>query len=259
MTTFKDHFSGHAARYAKARPHYPGALFDWLASMSPRRGLAWDAGCGNGQATAALARVFDRVIATDPSAEQIAQAAAASNVEYRVEPAEAPSLADRSVDLVIVAQALHWFDLAKFYAGVDRVLADGGVIAVWSYGLSQVSRDVDAAFMRLYDQWLGNYWPPERRHIENGYAELEFPYAPVGDVPAFEMSCEWTLAQYLAYLGTWSATQRYMQATGVDPIERIAPEFEAAWGDAERTRTVRWPLVLRVGRRGDRSLGLQTI
>jgi hypothetical protein len=59
--------------------------------------------------------------------------------------------------------------------------------------------------------------------------------------------CAWTLAQYLAYLGTWSATQRYVKATGVDPIERIAPEFAAAWGDAP-TRTVRWPLVLRVGR-----------
>ena len=259
MTSFKDHFSGHAARYAKARPLYPAALFDWLGSIGPRRGLAWDAGCGNGQATVALARVFDRVIGTDPSAGQIAQASAAPNVEYRVEPAETPSLADGSVDLVVVAQALHWFDLGAFYASVDRVLADDGIIAVWSYGLSQVSRDVDAAFMRLYDQWLGNYWPPERRHIENGYAELEFPYAAVADVPAFAMACEWTLAQYLAYLGTWSATQRYLQATGVDPIERIAPEFEVAWGDPTRTRTVKWPLVLRVGRRLDRSRGAQTI
>ena len=253
MTNSKDYFSGHAALYAQARPRYPDALFDWLASVSPRHGLAWDAGCGNGQASVALARVFDCVIGTDASAEQIAQAAAAANVEYRVEAAEAPSLSDRSIDLVIVAQALHWFDLAKFYGGVNRVLASDGVIAVWSYGLSQVSRDVDAAFLRLYDQWLGNYWPPERRHIENGYAELEFPYASVGDVPAFEMACEWTLAQYLAYLSTWSATRLYMQATGVDPIERIAPEFAAAWGDPEQTRIVRWPLVLRSGRRAHRA------
>ncbi|MBB5207966.1 class I SAM-dependent methyltransferase [Chiayiivirga flava] len=245
--TFKDHFSGHAATYARARPTYPDALFDWLAGVPARRGLAWDAGCGNGQATVALARVFERVLGTDPSAEQIAQAAPAGNVEYRVEPAEAPTLADGSVDLVTVAQALHWFDLPAFYAQVRRVLADDGAIAVWSYGLSQVSRDVDAAFMRLYDQWLGNYWPPERRHIENGYAELEFPFARVDGVPAFEMAVTWTLGQYLAYLGTWSATQRYKAATGVDPIERIAPEFAAAWGEAD-TRVVRWPLVLRVGR-----------
>lgn len=245
--TFKDHFSGHAATYARARPTYPDALFDWLAGVPARRGLAWDAGCGNGQASVALARVFERVVGTDPSAEQIAQATQAGNVAYRVEPAEAPTLADGSVDLVTVAQALHWFDLPAFYAQVRRVLADGGAIAVWSYGLSQVSRDVDATFLRLYDQWLGNYWPPERRHIENGYAELEFPFAPVDGVPAFEMAVTWTLAQYLAYLGTWSATQRYKVATGVDPIERIAPEFAAAWGEAD-TRVVRWPLVLRVGR-----------
>lgn len=247
-SSFKDHFSGHAARYAQARPTYPDALFEWLAGVCPRRGLAWDAGCGNGQATAALARVFERVVGTDPSAEQIAQAPAVANIEYRAEPAETPTLADRSVDLVTVAQALHWFDLPRFYAAVDRVLADDGVVAVWSYGLSQVTRDVDAAFLRLYDQWLGNYWPPERRHIENGYADLDFPFARIEPVPAFEMACEWTVQQYLAYLGTWSATQRYMRATGVDPIERIAPEFAAAWGDAP-TRTVRWPLVLRVGRR----------
>lgn len=245
--SFKDHFSSHAARYARARPTYPDALFDWLAQAGSRRRLAWDAGCGNGQATVALARVFDRVVGTDPSAEQIAQAATASNVDYRVEAAESPTFADGSVDLVTVAQALHWFDLPRFYDAVRRVLAPEGVVAVWSYGLSQVTRDVDAVFLRLYDQWLGSYWPPERRHIENGYADLDFPFARIEPVPAFEMECEWTLAQYLAYLGTWSATQRYVKATGVDPIERIAPEFATAWGDAA-TRTVRWPLVLRVGR-----------
>lgn len=249
-TSFKDHFSGHAAKYARARPHYPSALFAWLASVSPRAALAWDAGCGNGQASAALARVFERVVGTDPSAEQIAQATPAENLEYRVEAAETPSFDDGSVDLVTVAQALHWFDLPRFYAQVNRVLAPDGVIAVWSYGLSRVSQEVDATFMRLYDAWLGHYWPPERRHIENGYAELDFPFVPVGTIPSFEMSCEWTLSQFLAYLGTWSATQRYLVATGVDPIERIAPEFEAAWGDPQRTRTIRWPLVLRVGRRG---------
>lgn len=247
---FKDHFSGHAASYARARPHYPAALFDWLASVCPQHRLAWDAGCGNGQASVALARVFERVVGTDPSAEQIAQAVAADNIEYRVEAAEAPSLAERSVDLVVVAQALHWFDLPRFYAGVDRVLADNGAVAVWSYGLSQVARDVDAVFLRLYDAWLGKFWPPERHHIENGYADLEFPFTPVADVPDFAMTCEWTLPQFLAYLGTWSATQRYAKATGVDPIERIAPEFEEAWGDPAMVRTVRWPLVLRVGRRG---------
>src|SRR5690606_31583471 len=130
--SFHDHFSGHAAGYAQARPTYPEALFDWLAAQCAQRELAWDAGCGNGQAAIALARHFARVIATEPSAEQVAQAPAHPRVEYRVEPAESPSLADASADLVTVAQAMHWFDLDRFHVGVRRVLRPGGLVAVWT-------------------------------------------------------------------------------------------------------------------------------
>ena len=52
--TFHDHFSGHATTYREARPSYPEALFDWLATQTPARDLVWDAGCGNGQASVAL-------------------------------------------------------------------------------------------------------------------------------------------------------------------------------------------------------------
>lgn len=245
--SFHDHFSGHAAGYAQARPTYPPALFEWLAQQAPARACAWDAGCGNGQAALALAAHFDRVIATEPSAEQIAQAVVHPRVEYRVEAAETPSLEARSVDLVTVAQAMHWFDLERFHAAVQRVLKPAGVIAVWTYGLSHVDADVDAVFRRLYDDVLGPYWPHERRHVENGYAELAFPYAPIA-APAFEMRCDWTLEQYLAYLRTWSATQRYLRARGEDPVSQLAPDFARAWGEPQCARAVHWPLGLRVGR-----------
>ena len=140
--TFKDLFSGHAGVYAQARPDYPPALFEWLARQCAGRGLVWDAGCGNGQASVALAAHFDRVVASDPSAAQIAQAGAHPHVEYRVEAAEAPSLPDASVDLVTVAQAYHWFDHERFHAQVRRVAKPGAVIAVWTYGLSTVTPDV---------------------------------------------------------------------------------------------------------------------
>jgi SAM-dependent methyltransferase len=245
---FKDHFSRHAGTYAAARPRYPAALHDWLAVQCERRELAWDAGCGNGQATLALAPHFRRVLGTDPSAAQIAQAEPASNVEYRVEAAEAPSLEDASVDLVTVAQALHWFDQDRFAAAVQRVLRPGGVIAAWTYGLTHVDAAVDRVFMRLYDDILGAYWPPERRHVEAGYATLPFPFEPI-EAPGFEMRCDWSLAQYLAYLRSWSATQRYLRERGEDPLARVETEFERAWGDAQRVRAVRWPLGVRVGRR----------
>lgn len=244
---FHDHFSGHAAGYAQARPTYPDDLFDWLATQCAQRDLAWDAGCGNGQAALALAARFAHVVATDPSAEQIAQAPAHARIGYRVEPAEAPTLDDASVDLVTVAQAMHWFDLDRFHAAVRRVLRPDGVIAVWTYGLSNVDREVDAVFRRLYDDVLGAYWPAERRHVENGYAELAFPYAAIA-APSFAMACRWTLAQYLAYLRTWSATQRYVRAMGEDPVQGLAADFADAWGDPAQARYVRWPLGLRVGR-----------
>lgn len=245
---FHDHFSGHADAYATARPGYPPALVAWLAAQCPRHALAWDAGCGSGQAAVALAAHFARVVACDPSADQIAAALPHPRVEYRVEPAEAPSLAPASADLVCVAQALHWFDQDRFHAAVRRVLRPGGVFAAWSYGLSRVDAAVDAVFDRLYAV-LDADWPPERRHVEDGYRALPFPYTAI-PAPDFAMRCDWTLPQYLAYLGTWSATQRYRRRTGIDPVAAEAAAFAGAWGEPMQARPVTWPLALRVGRAG---------
>lgn len=246
---FKDHFSGHAGGYAEARPTYPEALFDWLAARCDRHELAWDAGCGNGQASLALAHRFRRVHASDPSAPQIAAAPADARVAWRVEPAEQCSLPDACADLVTVAQAYHWFDHARFCGEVRRVLRPEGVVALWTYGLSRVDPAVDAVFARLYDDVLGPYWPPERRHVENGYRELPFPFEELA-APRFEMRLDWTLAQYLAYLRSWSASQRHLQRTGRDAVADAAEAMARAWGDPGLARPVAWPLSLRVGRRG---------
>jgi SAM-dependent methyltransferase len=245
--SFKDHFSGHAAAYASARPTYPDMLFEWLARQCPRHELAWDAGCGNGQASVALATHFRRVHASDPSATQIEAAPSHPRIEWRVEPAEACSLPDAAADLATVAQAYHWFDHARFVAEVRRVLRPGGVVALWTYGLSTVDPDVDAVFADLYDGVLGPYWPPERRHVENGYRDLPFPFDEIA-APAFAMRQDWTLPQYLAYLASWSANQRHRQATGRDAVADCAPALAAAWGDPQRRRAVVFPLSLRVGR-----------
>ena len=84
MTAFKDHFSGHAADYANFRPNYPPELFDYLASISPGRELAWDCATGNGQAAVGLAAHFDEIIATDASAQQIENARPHLRISYRV-------------------------------------------------------------------------------------------------------------------------------------------------------------------------------
>src|SRR5438046_3072952 len=98
--TFHDHFSAVANRYADFRPHYPAALFDYLATLVPTGSRVWDCACGSGQAALDLASRFQNVIATDASREQIASATPHPNVEYRVAPAEQSGLPDESVALV---------------------------------------------------------------------------------------------------------------------------------------------------------------
>lgn len=247
MPAFKDHFSAHATLYRDARPLPPDDWFAWLAGQAPDRALAWDAGCGNGQASLGLAAHFERVIATDPSATQIGQASPHPAVEYRVEPAERSSLADTSASLICVSQALHWFDLGAFHAEVRRVARPGALLAVSAYGNCSVDRAVDVVEQALYADTLGQDWPPERALVDDGYRDLPFPFTAV-PAPSFAMRADWNLAQLLAYLRSWSATQRYLKRTGVDPVGLALPALTRAWGDPASVRAVRWPFFTRVGR-----------
>ena len=243
----KDHFSGHAACYQQFRPRYPDALFAYLASLCPGHGLAWDCATGNGQAAVALARYFSDVIATDMSAEQIEQAQSDPKVRYLVAPADKAPLENATVDLVTVAQALHWFDLTSFYQEFKRVARPGGVLAVWCYQIQHVTPEIDAIIHRLYAGIVGDYWPPERRIVEEGYQTLPFPFEEL-TAPEFQMVHSWNLEHLMGYFASWSSTQRYRKQTGADPLVLIADDLKAAWGDPERTRDVVWPVSLRVGR-----------
>ncbi len=241
---FSDHFSGHAERYARHRPTYPEPLFRWLASLAPACGLAWDCATGNGQCAVALVGHFARVVATDASEKQLAEATPVEGVEYRVEAAERTSLDDGSVDLVTVAQALHWFDVEAFGREFLRVARPGAVLATWSYGRMRVTPEVDRIVGRLMYERLAGDWPPERSHVENGYRDLALPIEPIA-APNFEMTAEWSSRQALDYIGTWSAARRFATREGFDAVEEVESELRRAWGDG--LRTVRWPLAFRVG------------
>jgi ubiquinone/menaquinone biosynthesis C-methylase UbiE len=244
--TFKDHFSGHAAAYASSRPGYPRDLVATVSRLPNERRLALDCGTGNGQAAIGLAQYFDRVAAIDPSAAQIAQAPPHPRVEYRVAPAEASGLPDGSVDLVTAAQAFHWFDFDRFFAEAERVLAPGGAVALWTYNLARVDPAVDAQMDRLAHEVTGPYWPPERRWVNEEYRTIPFPFAEV-HIPPFTHIEEWNLEQFVRYLRTWSATARYIQQKGADPVDEVWDALAAAWGEPERVRTVAWPIYLRAG------------
>jgi SAM-dependent methyltransferase len=238
---FKDHFSTQSSQYQRYRPVYPITLFEWLASQTPQHTLAWDCATGNGQAALALANYFDKVIASDASENQIAQCRDHPSVEYRVASAEQSALADASVDLITVAQALHWFDQTAFYHEAWRVLKHHGVLAVWSYNLLSITPQIDAIVNHYYHDIVGAYWPPERQLVEQGYASL--PAQP----PQFAMTSQWNLDDLLGYLGTWSASVYYAKAQQHDPLSHIRDPLSQVWGQPAQHHTVHWPLQIRIG------------
>ncbi|KGM53823.1 hypothetical protein N800_03455 [Lysobacter daejeonensis GH1-9] len=266
---FKDHFSGIADAYAAARPEYPDALFDAIALHVPATARVWEPGCGSGQATRGLVARFAHVHATDPSARQLAQHWACADdgglgaatspghdvsthpgplrssdprVSLAVEPGERTDLAEASVQLIAVAQALHWFDRPKFFAECQRVLAPGGVLAAWGYPdfvAPEGMLDAVAAFRARIEP----YWPPERAQIDARYAGYEWPF-PALPTPTLWLESEWSLRHFLRYLSSMSASARCLAATGIDPVAHHAPALAESWGDTADLRTISWPLFL---------------
>jgi len=245
--TFHDHFSARAAEYARARPDYPPELFNALAALAPAHRAAWDCGTGSGQAAVGLAEHFAQVTATDASAAQLAEARRHPRVTYRVAPERASGLDPNSVDLVTAAQAAHWFDRDAFYAEARRVLRPKGVIAIWCYALCHIAPGIDEQVLAFYRGTVGPFWPPERRHTEDGYRSFDFPFQEL-TFPAAQMGRRWNLIEFGAYLRTWSAVTRFTAERHSDPVGPFLEELEIAWGGAEAPRTVSWPLAGRIGR-----------
>ena len=257
-TKFKDLFSSNSKEYASSRPTYPSSLFEFLVELVQYRNLAWDCATGNGQVAVFLSEYFEQVIASDASKEQIENAQPRNNIRYEVFPAERTTLANNSVDLITIAQALHWFDLDEFYKEAKRVLkkndngrgsGGGGVIAAWAYGLHSISPEIDNITHLLYEDILGSYWPKERKIVENKYQDVPFPFQKI-DTPVFQIELDWTLSELVGYLYTWSSVQKFIEKNNSDPVKQIYDDLVAAWGGKNtwHKRRVVWPIYMRVGR-----------
>jgi len=240
-------FSPLAATYARTRPTYPAALYEWLAGLAGRHELAWDCATGNGQAALGLAPHFAHVVATDKSAGQLSHAPRHSRVEYRVASAERSDLAAASADLVTVAAALHWLDFESFFAEVQRVLHPGGVLAAWTYHTAICEPPFDRAFHRLYWDVLRPFFDDRVRYVDDKYAGIDMPGEPIA-APPFTVTVDWTLEGALDYVRTWSGAHVYRERTGNDPAELIRDELTPLFGDDSTTRTVRIPLFVRASR-----------
>lgn len=243
--SFKDHFSRQSVAYSRYRPAYPPELIEFVAAQAPRRGLAVDCATGNGQAAVALAEHFDVVLAVDGSPSQLARAEPHPRVRYAAGLAERIPVRDGCADLVVAAQAAHWFDFDRFHAECRRVLAPDGVVAVWTYEKFRVNDAVDAVVDDFYDHVVGPDWPPERRYVEQAYRTLPFPWREL-PAPSFQLETQWDLAQVMGYLATWSAVQRNRERTGRDPLEALGPRLAAVWPPLVALQ-LRWPIHLRAG------------
>jgi len=243
----KDLFSKQSKEYAESRPTYPQTLFDFLATLVDRSDRAWDCATGNGQAAAALSEYFKQVIASDISEKQIENAKRKNNIRYEVFPAEKTTLEDNSVDLITIAQALHWFNFGEFYGEVKRVLRKNGVIAAWAYGLHSISPEVDEVTYHLYEEILGSkYWPEERRYVEGKYEGIPFPFKQLA-APKFEIRLDWGIGDLVNYFYTWSSTQKFIEKNSDDPVKLIIKDLEDAWGSPQK-KQVTWPIYIKVGR-----------
>lgn len=240
-------FDQGGAAYAAFRPDYPPELAAFLASVAPGRSLAVDVGCGAGQLTVSLAGHFDAVIGVDPGADQIAHATPHPRVRYVVAPAEATGLDAGKADLITAAQAAHSFDLDAFYPEVRRLTAPGAALALITYGAPGLEDDLRDRFDRFYGEEIGPCWPPERRLVDAGYADMAFPFEELS-IPHFAIRRDWSLAEFLGYVGTWSAVRQAREAGRGDLLDRFGADLAVLWGEPDRRRPVVWPIRIRLGR-----------
>jgi ubiquinone/menaquinone biosynthesis C-methylase UbiE len=242
----KDYFSGHSKIYAAFRPSYPQELYDFIFQYVHNKATAWDCATGNGQVAKILSPYFEKVFATDISQQQLENAHHADNIMYSVSAAEQTSFNENQFDLITVGQALHWFNLEGFYREVNRVGKNNSIIAVWGYANCVINKDVDKIFSNFYNNVVGPYWDSARRLVEQEYKNIPFSFEQIPS-PKFEIKVQWTLDQFIGYLTSWSATQKYIKANQTNPVDIVKEALKAYW-PVDETKAVVFPVFLKLGR-----------
>ena len=241
----KDNFSSRSDQYAKFRPTYPSELFAYLNELTPNKLAAWDCGTGNGQVAFELAKSFDQVFASDISQAQLDHALRADNITYSLQPAEKTHFDNGIFDLIVVAQAIHWFDFEKFYAEVKRTAKKNAKLCVVGYGRIEINPQIDKVITEFYTNVIGSYWDKERKYIDEYYKTIPFPFEEI-QTPKFENTHQWHLEHLIGYLNTWSAVKHYIKQNQQNPVEVLESELKPIWQSGE-VKEVRFPVLLRVG------------
>jgi SAM-dependent methyltransferase len=242
----KDNFSARSDKYAKFRPTYPKELYTFLLSLIEKKERAWDCGTGNGQIARELAKHFTEVYATDISESQVSNAVTAENIFYKVQPVEESSFPPEYFDLIVVGQAIHWFNFEAFYKVVRGTLKPEGIFAVVGYSLFRTGDETDRVIDHFYKDITHPYWDDERHYVDENYKTIPFPFKEI-EAPQITSTVEWTFEQMVGYLGTWSAVQHYIKANGKDPVELVLSELQETWPQ-NTTKTITFNFFLRAGK-----------
>ena len=241
----KDNFSKQAVDYSKFRPQYPEEMIEYIISFVNNKSTALDIATGNGQVAHKLSAYFKKVYATDISQKQLDNAIQAENVSYSKESAENTSFENQKFDLIVVAQAVHWFDFEVFYKEIYRILKPDGVFAVMGYGLFSTNKDSDKILRHFYYNIIGPYWDAERKYLDENYETIPFPFEEI-PTEKFENQFTWTFETLIGYLQTWSSVQHYISKNKQNPIDLIYDDLKVSW--QKNDKKVVFPLLLRIGK-----------
>lgn len=242
----KDNFSSHASDYARYRPSYPTEFFRYLNTLIANKNNAWDCGTGNGQVAIELSKTFRHVHATDISRQQLDNALPAPNITYSLQPAESTSFPNNFFNLIIIAQAIHWFDFERFYAEAKRTAKKDTLLCAVGYGRPKISKEIDEVIDSFYTNIIGPYWDKERRFIDEEYKTIPFPFREIRP-PSFSHKLHWSIEHLIGYLNTWSAVTHFIRQNNYNPVDALQTEIQKHW-NKDTTKEITFPLLLRIGR-----------
>jgi len=158
MSDFKKRFTDRVEDYVKYRPSYPAALFQFLKDelkIDHKTNIA-DIGSGTGISAKLLLESGAKVFAVEPN-ENMRMVAEKDLCKYpdfvSVEgSAEQTHLPDESIDIIVCAQAFHWFANEQTQAEFKRILKkDSSVVLIWN------DRDETDAFQAAYEKIIQQY------------------------------------------------------------------------------------------------------
>jgi ubiquinone/menaquinone biosynthesis C-methylase UbiE len=245
MKKIIDNFSTQATIYQKYRPVYPPELYEFIFKQVKNKHKAWDCGTGNGQVANILAKHFSHIEATDISENQLKNAPAKDNITYSRQRAEHTNFPNQHFDLISVGQAIHWFDFEPFYKEVQRVAKKDAILAIFGYGLLRIdgiNDDIDHFYYKI----IGPYWNKERRHIDNAYSSIPFPFTEIQPTQDFFIKDTWTIEQLEGYLNTWSSVQRFIKKEGFNPVNDFIKKLQTKWGTT--SKSVAFPILIKLAR-----------